>query len=162
MNGVIHHYASFSISNPIVILTSYQIIKAHHSEDSSRLKEKCQSQIPMKPSSNHCLFSFTVFFQGNTGSSFSRDVQEAVTNNLPRVSAASINLGSHIHSRSSGFIKTCISITNHGNFIQPSSFTNLARYTLHQAVNTASRIQYRPAVSLQESISQALTYTSPL
>ncbi|MBW0537233.1 hypothetical protein O181_076948 [Austropuccinia psidii MF-1] len=49
-----------------------------HSEDSSRLKDKCQSQIPMTPSSNHWLFSFTVFLQGNSGNTFSRDIQEAV------------------------------------------------------------------------------------
>ncbi|MBW0460643.1 hypothetical protein O181_000358 [Austropuccinia psidii MF-1] len=61
----------------MVISTFHQVIKAsHHLEESSRRKDKCQSQIPMMPSSNHWLFSFTVFLQGNTGSSFSRDIQE--------------------------------------------------------------------------------------
>ncbi|MBW0559509.1 hypothetical protein O181_099224 [Austropuccinia psidii MF-1] len=36
------------------------------------------SQIPMTPSSNQWLFSLTVFLQGNTGCSLSRDIQEAV------------------------------------------------------------------------------------
>ncbi|MBW0584309.1 hypothetical protein O181_124024 [Austropuccinia psidii MF-1] len=36
------------------------------------------SQIPMTPSSNQWLFSLTVFCQGNTGCSFSRDIKEAV------------------------------------------------------------------------------------
>ncbi|MBW0496874.1 hypothetical protein O181_036589 [Austropuccinia psidii MF-1] len=62
----------------MVVSTFDQVIKEHHPEDSSRLKEKCQSQVPMTPSSNHWLFSFTVFPQGNTGSSFSRDIKEAV------------------------------------------------------------------------------------
>ncbi|MBW0567244.1 hypothetical protein O181_106959 [Austropuccinia psidii MF-1] len=61
----------------MVISAFPQVIKEHHPEDSSRLKDKCQSQIPMKPSNNHWLFSFTLFLQGNTGSSFSRDIQEA-------------------------------------------------------------------------------------
>ncbi|MBW0579285.1 hypothetical protein O181_119000 [Austropuccinia psidii MF-1] len=51
---------------------------ARHPEDSSRLKDQCQSQIPMLSSSNHWLFSFTVFLQGNTGDIFPRDIQEAV------------------------------------------------------------------------------------
>ncbi|MBW0479569.1 hypothetical protein O181_019284 [Austropuccinia psidii MF-1] len=68
-------------------------------------------------------------------------------NNFPRVSNPSIHLGNHIHSIQSGFIKTCILIIHYRNSIQPSSFPNLARYTLHQAVNTASRIQYRPAIN---------------
>ncbi|MBW0591576.1 hypothetical protein O181_131291 [Austropuccinia psidii MF-1] len=62
----------------------------------------------------------------------------------------------------SGFIKTCISIIHYGEIIQPSSFPNLARYTLPQAVNPASRILYRPAVSVKESSSQLFTYTSLL
>ncbi|MBW0545823.1 hypothetical protein O181_085538 [Austropuccinia psidii MF-1] len=37
-----------------------------------------QSQIPMTPSSNQWLFSLAVFLQGNTGCSFSRDIQEVV------------------------------------------------------------------------------------
>ncbi|MBW0492322.1 hypothetical protein O181_032037 [Austropuccinia psidii MF-1] len=42
-------------------------------------KDQCQSQIPMTSSSNHWLFSFTVFLQGNTGNILSRHIQEAVT-----------------------------------------------------------------------------------
>ncbi|MBW0580967.1 hypothetical protein O181_120682 [Austropuccinia psidii MF-1] len=64
----------------------HQIIKAsHHPEDSSRLKDKFQSQIPRIPSSNHWLFSFTVLLQGNTGSTFSRDIQEAVPKQFAKV-----------------------------------------------------------------------------
>ncbi|MBW0498942.1 hypothetical protein O181_038657 [Austropuccinia psidii MF-1] len=56
-----------------------QVIKAAcHPEDSSRLKDQCQYQIPMTSSSNHWLFSFTVFLQGNNGNILSRDIQEAV------------------------------------------------------------------------------------
>ncbi|MBW0556094.1 hypothetical protein O181_095809 [Austropuccinia psidii MF-1] len=62
----------------MVISTSHQVIKARHPEDSSRLKEKCQSQIPMTPSRNNWLFSLTVLLQRNTSSSLSRDIQEAV------------------------------------------------------------------------------------
>ncbi|MBW0546492.1 hypothetical protein O181_086207 [Austropuccinia psidii MF-1] len=58
------------------------------------------------------------------------------------------------------FIKTCISTIHPEKIIQLSYFPNLARYTLHQASNTASRIQYRPAFSLKESRSQPSIYTS--
>ncbi|MBW0470024.1 hypothetical protein O181_009739 [Austropuccinia psidii MF-1] len=80
-DGFIHHYATFSPEiqwrqYQMVISTFHQGIKAHHPKDLSRIKEKCQSQIPMTPSTNHWLFSFTVFLQGNTGSSFSKDIQE--------------------------------------------------------------------------------------
>ncbi|MBW0539024.1 hypothetical protein O181_078739 [Austropuccinia psidii MF-1] len=37
-----------------------------------------KSQIPMTLSSNQWLFSLAVFLQGNTGCSFSRDIQEKV------------------------------------------------------------------------------------
>ncbi|MBW0480188.1 hypothetical protein O181_019903 [Austropuccinia psidii MF-1] len=53
-------------------------LTSRHPDDSSRLKEHCQSQIPMFSSSQHWLFSFTVFLQGNIGNIFSRDIQEAV------------------------------------------------------------------------------------
>ncbi|MBW0592637.1 hypothetical protein O181_132352, partial [Austropuccinia psidii MF-1] len=57
----------------------FEVIKAaRHPEDSSRLKDQCQSQIPMMSSRIHWLFSFTVFLQGNTGNILSRDIQEAV------------------------------------------------------------------------------------
>ncbi|MBW0524479.1 hypothetical protein O181_064194 [Austropuccinia psidii MF-1] len=42
------------------------------------------------------------------------------------------------------------SIINPGKSNQLSSFLNVARYTLHQAVNTDSRIQYRPAFILKD------------
>ncbi|MBW0489000.1 hypothetical protein O181_028715 [Austropuccinia psidii MF-1] len=70
----------------MVISTFHQVIKVHHPEDLSRLKEKCQYQIPMTPSSNHWLFSFTVFLKGNTGSSLSRDIQEAVPKQFAKLS----------------------------------------------------------------------------
>ncbi|MBW0558683.1 hypothetical protein O181_098398 [Austropuccinia psidii MF-1] len=62
----------------------------------------------------------------------------------------------------SGFINTCISIIHHGKIIQHSSFPNLARYKLHQTINTASTIQYRTTASLKESSSQRFTYTTLL
>ncbi|MBW0491200.1 hypothetical protein O181_030915 [Austropuccinia psidii MF-1] len=73
--------------------------------------------------------------------------------NLSRVNSASIHLGNHIHSMQSGLTKTCISFIKHGKIIQLSSFLNLARYTFHQTINTASSIQYRSAASLKESSS---------
>ncbi|MBW0488074.1 hypothetical protein O181_027789 [Austropuccinia psidii MF-1] len=64
----------------MVISTFHQVIKpSHPPEDSSRLKDKCQSQVPMTPSRNNWLLSFTVLLQGNTGSSFSRDIKEALS-----------------------------------------------------------------------------------
>ncbi|MBW0559591.1 hypothetical protein O181_099306 [Austropuccinia psidii MF-1] len=74
----------------MVTSTFHLVIKACHPEDSSRLKEKCQSQIPMKPSSNHWLFSFTLFPQWNNFSSFSRDIQEEVPRQFAK-SQCSIN-----------------------------------------------------------------------
>ncbi|MBW0522562.1 hypothetical protein O181_062277 [Austropuccinia psidii MF-1] len=69
----------------MVISTFHQVIKAScHPEDSSRLKDKFQSQIPMTPSINNWLLSFKVFLQGNNGSSFSRDIQEAVPKDFPK------------------------------------------------------------------------------
>ncbi|MBW0496524.1 hypothetical protein O181_036239 [Austropuccinia psidii MF-1] len=59
------------------ISTFHKVIKASgHPEESPSLKDRCHSQISMTPSGNHCIFSFAVFLQGNTGSSFSRDIQE--------------------------------------------------------------------------------------
>ncbi|MBW0567964.1 hypothetical protein O181_107679 [Austropuccinia psidii MF-1] len=145
----------------MVVSIFHQVIKAsHHPEDSSRLKDKCQSQIPMTPSSNlgysHSQYSSKGILAVHSQGIFKRQFP----NNFPRVSAPSIHLGNHIHSIQSGFIKTCISLIHHGNFTQPSSFPNWARYKIHQAVNTASRIQSRPSVSLKESSSQLFTYTS--
>ncbi|MBW0591184.1 hypothetical protein O181_130899 [Austropuccinia psidii MF-1] len=73
-----------------VILTGYFNSSSGHQGTSSRGFIKAQgqvskSQIPMTPSSNQWLFSLTVFLQGNSASSFSRDIQEAVQNNLSRV-----------------------------------------------------------------------------
>ncbi|MBW0490306.1 hypothetical protein O181_030021 [Austropuccinia psidii MF-1] len=113
------------------------VIKSHHPEDSSRLREKCQSQIPMTPSSNHQLFSFKVFLQGNTSNSFSRDIQESVPKQFVKsVNSPSIHLGNQDHSIQSGLIETCISIVHHGEIIQHNSFLNLSRYTFHQTINT--------------------------
>ncbi|MBW0560609.1 hypothetical protein O181_100324 [Austropuccinia psidii MF-1] len=52
------------------------------------------------------------------------------------------------------------SIIHHTKIIKPSSIPILRRYTLHKTINTASRIKYRSAASLKESISQPFTYTS--
>ncbi|MBW0507418.1 hypothetical protein O181_047133 [Austropuccinia psidii MF-1] len=87
----------------IVISAFHQVIKSHHPEDSSRLKEKYQSQIPIIPSSNHLLFSFTVFLQGNTGNSFSRDIQEAVPKQFSKCQC-SINPPCQPHSFNTVFI----------------------------------------------------------
>ncbi|MBW0593357.1 hypothetical protein O181_133072 [Austropuccinia psidii MF-1] len=112
------------------------------------------------PSSPQWLFSLTVFLQGNTGCSFSRDIQEAVPKKCVK-GQCSTNPPWQPNSFSIVLIHQDLyfSFLHHGKIIQPSSFPNLARYTLHQAVNTVSRIQYRPAVRLKESSSQHLTYT---
>ncbi|MBW0480096.1 hypothetical protein O181_019811 [Austropuccinia psidii MF-1] len=97
-----------------------------------------KAQIPMTPSRNHWLFSFTVFLQANTGSSFSRDIQEAVPKQ-PVKGQCSINLPWQPHSFNTVWIHQDLY------FIQLSSFPNLARYTLHQA------IKYRFKDSIQTS-----------
>ncbi|MBW0541071.1 hypothetical protein O181_080786 [Austropuccinia psidii MF-1] len=74
---------------------------------------------------------------------------------LPQSNLATPSISIH-----SGFIKTCISIIHHGKIIQHSSLPNLARYKLHQTINTASSIQYRTTASLKESSSQCFTHTS--
>ncbi|MBW0473078.1 hypothetical protein O181_012793 [Austropuccinia psidii MF-1] len=84
------------------ISAGYFNFSSGHQGTSSRGFIKAQgkvpkSQIPMMPSGNQWLFSLTVFLQGNTGSSFSRDIQEAFQNNLSRVNAPSIHLGNHIN-----------------------------------------------------------------
>ncbi|MBW0520130.1 hypothetical protein O181_059845 [Austropuccinia psidii MF-1] len=141
--------------NPMVPISNvFFSFSSGHQVKSSRLKDNFQSQISMTPSSNHWILSFTVFLQGDTSNSFSRDIHEAVPKQFVNiVNSPSIHLGNQIHSIQSGFVKTFISIINHGNIIQPSSLLNLARYTFHQTVNTASSIQYRPAASMKESIS---------
>ncbi|MBW0566224.1 hypothetical protein O181_105939 [Austropuccinia psidii MF-1] len=101
---------------------------------------------------SHSQYSSKGILAFNSQGIFKRNLQ----NNFPRVSAPSIHLGNHIHSIDSGFIKNCI--FKH----TPWEFPNLERYILHQAVNTAPRIQYRPAVSLKESSSQLFTYTTLL
>ncbi|MBW0484149.1 hypothetical protein O181_023864 [Austropuccinia psidii MF-1] len=122
-----------------------------------------QSQMPMKPSSNQWLFSLRVFLQGNTGCSFSRDIQELGPKQVVKCQC-SINPSWQPNSFSTVLIHQDLyfPFIHHGKIIQPSSFPNLARYTLNQAVNTAPRIQYRPAVSPKESSSQLFTYTSLL
>ncbi|MBW0581687.1 hypothetical protein O181_121402 [Austropuccinia psidii MF-1] len=117
----------------------------------------------MMPSSNQWLFSLTVFPQGNTGWSFSRDIQEAVPKQCVK-GQCSTNSPWQPNSFSTVLIHQHLyfPFAHHSKIIQPSSFPNLARYTLHQAVNTAPRIQYRPAVSLKESSSQPFTYSSLL
>ncbi|MBW0559603.1 hypothetical protein O181_099318, partial [Austropuccinia psidii MF-1] len=84
------------------ISTGYFNFSSGHQGTSSRGIIKAQGQvskpqIPMRPSIHQWLFSFTVFLQGNTGSSFSKDIQEAVQNNLSRVNAPSIHLGNNIY-----------------------------------------------------------------
>ncbi|MBW0467137.1 hypothetical protein O181_006852 [Austropuccinia psidii MF-1] len=119
--------------------------------------------MPMTPSSNQWLFSLTVFLQRNTGCSFSRDIQEAVPKQFVK-GQFSTNPPWKPNSFSTALIhqELYFPFIHLGKIIQPSSFPNLARYTLHQAVSTVSRIQYRTAASLKESSSQRFTYTSLL
>ncbi|MBW0495034.1 hypothetical protein O181_034749 [Austropuccinia psidii MF-1] len=115
------------------------------------------------PSRNQWLFSLTVFLQRNNGCSFSRDIQEAAPKQYVK-GKCSANPSWQRNSFSTVLIHQDLyfSFIHNGKIIQCSSFPNLARYTLHQAVNTASRIQYRPAVSLKDSSSQIFTSTSLL
>ncbi|MBW0518015.1 hypothetical protein O181_057730 [Austropuccinia psidii MF-1] len=117
----------------------------------------------MTPSSNQFLFSLTVSLQGNTGCSFSRDIQEAVPKQCSK-GQCSTNPPWKPNSSSKVLIHQDLyfSLIHHGKIIQPSSFPNLARYTLHKKINTASSIQYWTTASLKESSSQLFTYTSPL
>ncbi|MBW0509396.1 hypothetical protein O181_049111 [Austropuccinia psidii MF-1] len=105
-------------------------------------KEKCQSQTTIdaiKPSFviSHSQYSSKGILAIPSQGIFKRKFQ----NSLSSVSALTINLGNHTHSIEYGLINNFISFKNHENFIQPSSFPNLERYTLHQGVNPASRIQ---------------------
>ncbi|MBW0558829.1 hypothetical protein O181_098544 [Austropuccinia psidii MF-1] len=59
---------------PLFIRSSRHIIQRINQGPRASVK----TQIPMMPSSNHWLISFTVFIEGNTGSSFSRYIQEEV------------------------------------------------------------------------------------
>ncbi|MBW0528164.1 hypothetical protein O181_067879 [Austropuccinia psidii MF-1] len=97
----------------MVISTFHQVIKAHHREDSSRFKEKSQSEIPMTLSRmigySHSQYSSKGILAVHSQGIFKRQLQT----NFPSVSSPSIHLGNHIHSIQSGFIKTCISIINH-------------------------------------------------
>ena len=134
-----------------------------HPEDPSRLKCRCnfsktndaiRNSLVILTSSIPSKGILSVHSQGVFKRKFQRSCQVSMLHQA--------NLATTFISIQSGFIKTFISIIHHGKIIQHSSFPNLARYTLHQAVNTASRIQYRPAVSLKESSSQLFTYTSLL
>ncbi|MBW0505778.1 hypothetical protein O181_045493 [Austropuccinia psidii MF-1] len=108
----------------------------------------------MTPSGIYWLFSLQVFPQ--------RGIKEAVPNTFSSVNAPSIQLGNHIHLNTVRIHQDLYFNYTSWKIIQHSSFPNLDRYTLHQAVNAASRIQYRVAVSLKESSSQPFTYTSLL
>ncbi|MBW0586442.1 hypothetical protein O181_126157 [Austropuccinia psidii MF-1] len=84
------------------ISTGFFNFSSGHQDMSSRGFIKAQGQvleskIPMMPSSNQWLFSSTVLLQRNTGSTFSRDIQEAVKNKLSSDNAPSIQTGNHIH-----------------------------------------------------------------
>ncbi|MBW0486133.1 hypothetical protein O181_025848 [Austropuccinia psidii MF-1] len=106
------------------------------------------------------------FFRGrvwNSACSFSRDIQEAVPKQFSKVQS-STNPPLQPNSFSAVLIHQDLyfPLIHHGKIIQPSLSPNLARYTLHQAVNTVSRIQYQPGVSLKDSSSQRFTYNSLL
>ncbi|MBW0506579.1 hypothetical protein O181_046294 [Austropuccinia psidii MF-1] len=79
---------------------------------------------------------------GNTCCSFSRDIQETVPKQCVKGQFCT-----NPPWQPNSFSKVLIHqdlyfpFIHHGNIIQPSSFLNPARYTLHQAVNTALRIQ---------------------
>ncbi|MBW0466270.1 hypothetical protein O181_005985 [Austropuccinia psidii MF-1] len=139
----------------------HQFIKAHHPEDSSSLKKKCQSPIPMTPSSHHWLLL--------THSIPPREYWKITLKGYSRGSSKTIFRVSVLHQStlatrliqySLHSSRPVLSFIHHGKFIQPSLFPNLTRYKLHQEVNKGSRIQYRPAVSLKKSRSQVFTYTS--
>ncbi|MBW0559317.1 hypothetical protein O181_099032 [Austropuccinia psidii MF-1] len=149
--------------NQIVIQTFHQFIKASHTEDSSRLKRKVsvsntndaikQSLVILThkiPPREYWQF----FLKGYSRSSYKRICQVSV---LHQSTLATTFIQYSLDSS-----RPVFPFIHHGKSIQPSSFPNLARYTLHQAANKASGIQYRPAVSLEESSSQFFPYTSLL
>ncbi|MBW0533309.1 hypothetical protein O181_073024 [Austropuccinia psidii MF-1] len=158
--GVIHHNASFSGSNPMV-------------------------EIP------NVYFNFSTGHQGSRASVIISNTNDAIkqsmvtlTHSIPprekwlfilkgysRGSSKTMLQGSMLHQSNleTQFIQFSLnssrpvfSIHTPWEDHSPQFISQSARYTLHQAVNTASRIQYRPAVSLKESGSQPFTYTSLL
>ncbi|MBW0474846.1 hypothetical protein O181_014561 [Austropuccinia psidii MF-1] len=138
------------------ISNGYFNIPSGHPQDSSRLKDKFQSQILMTPSSNHWSFSFTVFLQGNTGSSFSRDFQGAVPKQFAK-GQCSINPPWQQNSLNMVWIHQDLYF-NH----TPWEYHSTQFISQLGKVYTSSRSQYRPAVNLKESSSQHFTYTSLL
>ncbi|MBW0572455.1 hypothetical protein O181_112170 [Austropuccinia psidii MF-1] len=167
--GVIHYYASFCSSNQKAeISNGYFSFSTGYQGTPSRELIKAegqasQFQIPMTPSGNQWLFSLTVSVQGNTGCSISRDIQEAVSKQCVK-GQCSTNPPWQPNPFSTVLIHQDLyfSFIHHGKIIQPSLFPNLARYTLHQTINTPSSIKYRTTASLKESSCQRFTYTSLL
>ncbi|MBW0572468.1 hypothetical protein O181_112183 [Austropuccinia psidii MF-1] len=105
----------------------------------------------MTPSSKHWLFAFTVFLQGNTGSSFSRDIQDSVPKQ-PVKGQCPINPPWQPHSFNTVWIHQDLYFI-HTTWEDHStqSISPFGRYTSHQTINAAFGIQYRSATSLKES-----------
>ncbi|MBW0506804.1 hypothetical protein O181_046519 [Austropuccinia psidii MF-1] len=158
--GVIHHYASFFRSNPMAEISNgyFNCSTGHQgsragviiSNTDDAIKQSMVILTHSFPPREYWLFILKGYSRGSSKTSCQVSMLHQP------------NLATTFISIQSGFIKTCISIIHHGKIIQQTSFPNLARYTLHQTVNTASSIQYRPAASLKDSSSQPFTYTSLL
>ncbi|MBW0551097.1 hypothetical protein O181_090812 [Austropuccinia psidii MF-1] len=147
----------------MAISSSYQLIKALHPEDLSQLKRK----VSISNTNDTIKQSLGIL----SHSIPPREYWQLILKGYSRGSSKTIFqvLVLHQSTLATTFIQYSLDSSrpvfpfiHHGKFIKPSSFPNLARYTLHQAVNTASRIQYRPAVSLKESSSKLFTYKSLL
>ncbi|MBW0474217.1 hypothetical protein O181_013932 [Austropuccinia psidii MF-1] len=124
--------------------------KVSISNTNDAIKQSLVILIHSIPSSEYWQFIFKGYSRGSSKTTFQGSVLHQS------------NLATTFIQYSLDSSRPVFSIIHHGNFIQTSSFPNLERYTLHQEVNTASRIQYRPAVSLKKSRSQPFTYTSLL
>ncbi|MBW0570883.1 hypothetical protein O181_110598 [Austropuccinia psidii MF-1] len=75
----------------------HNIIKARHPEDQSMLKGKCQNSNTNDAITQSLVILIQNIPQGNTGSSFSRDIQEAVQKQ-PVKGQCSINPPWQLHS----------------------------------------------------------------
>ncbi|MBW0513466.1 hypothetical protein O181_053181 [Austropuccinia psidii MF-1] len=143
----------------------FNITSVHQGIRSSRGFIKAQGQVSISNTNDAIKQSLVILIHSIPP----REYWQFILKGYSRGSSKTICQGSALHqyTLATRFIqysmnssRPVFSIIHHKDFIQPTSFPNLARYTFHQAVNAASRIPYRPAVSLKESSSQPFTYTS--
>ncbi|MBW0564290.1 hypothetical protein O181_104005 [Austropuccinia psidii MF-1] len=116
----------------------------------------------MTPSSHHWLFSLTVFLQGNTGSSFSRDIQEEVPKQ-PVKGKCSINPPWKPHSFNTVWIHRDLYFTNTTWENHSTQFIfEFGKVYIPSDNQYSFSTQYRSAAKLKESSSQPFKDTSLL